>query len=134
MVTSVPPEKWTTSDRIHPPKVISEYPVGVRIETSSSVVLIHDADFLVLHALVVLEGEVLVDVHEFLLEQSPLQVNRHLPSEGQDLVGLVVGEVYAELLELVLDGAAARMLAHHQLSGEPHLVGAEDFIRERVLD
>jgi hypothetical protein len=77
---------------------------------------------------------VLVDVHQLLVEQGPLELDRRLAHQRQDAVAVLLRQLQAELLELAVDGARAGVLAHHDLPLESHVLRGEGLVVERVLD
>ena len=77
---------------------------------------------------------VLVDVHELLVEQRPLELDGGLAHQREHAVAVLLRELQPELLELAVDGARAGVLAHDDLTLEPHVLGGERLVVERVLD
>ena len=77
---------------------------------------------------------VLVDVHELLVEERPLELDGRLAHQGEHAVAVGLRELEAELLELAVDGARPGVLAHHDLAFEADVLGGERLVVERVLD
>src|SRR5450759_3032736 len=81
-----------------------------------------------------LQHEVLVDVQQLLVEQGALEFDGHRAHPREQLVGLLVREVKAVLVELEHDGLGPGVLPDDDLTDEPHLVGREGLVGLRVLD
>ena len=72
--------------------------------------------------------------HEILVEDLLLLVGQGLEAD-EGIVERVLAQIVAQLLQLLLEGVAARMLAHDEVGAEQaHVLGPHDLVGLRVLE